>query len=56
MDAAVRAAQEWFLAQPPERQVGIYRYLAGKEAATHTEVEGQLEMPLTHRRVRTGKG
>ena len=53
MDAAQAAAQDWFLGLPPERQVGLHRYIAGKEAATHPEVEGQLEMPLTHRRQRT---
>ncbi|WP_206489312.1 hypothetical protein [Rhodococcus sp. KRD162] len=49
--AALAAAQQWFLSLPPERQVGIHRYLAGKEAAApHTEVEGQLAIPIPGQR------
>ncbi|WP_176460800.1 MULTISPECIES: hypothetical protein [unclassified Rhodococcus (in: high G+C Gram-positive bacteria)] len=48
--AALAAAQQWFLSLPPERQVGIHRYIAGKEAAPHTEVEGQLAIPIPGQR------
>ncbi|WP_143546684.1 hypothetical protein [Rhodococcus sp. 06-235-1A] len=57
----VAAADNWWISLPPERRVGLHRYIAGRQAAAasegHAPVEGQIALPIrtgTPRRPRKG--
>lgn len=57
----VAAADNWWISLPPERRVGLHRYIAGKQAAAasegHAPVEGQIELPIrTTRRPKPATG
>ncbi len=43
-----RAADDWWHGLPPERRIRLFQWLT--ETAPHTEVAGQLEIPIPRAR------